>query len=69
MPHDSHPDLSLPVWLLGDLDLSFFSYIRVQNGVAFCTESTSYEKRGIWEFMAGGRAGYRKAYVVATSPK
>ena len=26
-------------------------------------------KQGIWEFVAGGRAGYRNVYIVAASPK
>ena len=72
MPHDIHPHLknykhtgpwvSLAVCYLGDLDLRFFSYIRIQNGVGFCTENMSYEKRVIWEYVAGGRAGYRNVY-------
>ena len=79
MPHDIHshlknykhtgPWVSLAVCYLGDLDLRFFSYIRIQNGVGFCTENMSYEKRVIWEFVADGRAGYRNVYIVAASPK
>ena len=29
----------------------------------------SYEKQGIWDFVAGGLAGYRNVYIVAASPK
>lgn len=79
MPHDIYPHLKnnkhtgpwvfLPVCHLGDLDLRFFSYIRVQNAVGFRAENMSYEKQGIWEFVAGGRASYCNVYIVAASPK
>ena len=79
MPHDIHPLLknykrtgpwkSLPVCYLGELDLRFFLYIHVKNGVGFRTENMSCEKQGIWEFLAGGRAGYRNVYIVVASPK
>ena len=79
MPDDFHPHLksnkhtgpwiSLPVCLLGDLDLWFFSYKHVQNGVGFRTGSMSYEKQGIWGFVAGGLAGYRNVYIVAVCLK
>ena len=79
MPHDIHshlknykhtgPWVSLAVCYLGDLELRFFSYIRIQNGVGVCTENMSYEKQVIWEFVADGRAGYRNVYIVAASPK
>ena len=67
MPHDIHPLLmlknykhtgpwkSLPVCYLGDLDLRFFSYIRVQNGVGFRTENMSCESRAsgsLWLVVA-----------------
>ena len=75
MPHNFHrhpksnkhtgPWVSLPVCHLGNLDLWFFSYTCVQNGVGFRTGNMSYEEQGIWGFMAGGRAGYHNVYIVA----
>ena len=59
MPDDIHPHLknykhtgpweSLPVCYLGELDLRFFLYIHVKNGVGFRTENMSCEKQGIWD--------------------
>ena len=79
MPDDFHPHLksnkhtrpwvSLPVCLLGELDLWFFLYKHVQNGVGFCAGSISYEKQGIWWFLVGGQAGYRNVYIVAVCLK
>ena len=54
------PSVSLPVCLLGGLDLWFFSYKHVQNCVGFLTGSISYEKQGIWGFVACCRADHRK---------
>ena len=74
MPHDSHlhqmnykhtgPWVSLPVRHLGGLGFWFFPYTCVQNGAGFRTENMSYEKQGIWEFAAGGVAGYHNVYIV-----
>ena len=79
MPDDFHPHLksnkhtgpwvSLPVCLSGDLDLWFFSYKHVHNGVGFRTGSMCYEKQDIWGFVAGGRAGYPNVYIVAVGLK
>ena len=79
MPDDFHPHLksnkhtgpwiSLPVCLLGDLDLRFVSYKHVQNGAGFPTGNMSYEKQGIWGFVAGGLAGYRNVYIAAVCLK
>jgi len=79
MPHDFHPHpksnkhiepwVALPVCHLGDLDLWFFSYTHIQNGVGFHSGNMSYKKQGIWGFVAGGRAGYHNVYIVAVCLK